>query len=246
MSHKRRIIHKTKETENVFFKDYLDFSVKSHVVTSAGLYKLFQNERNTENKKIYRGKIFFEYILALEELFAFAYAIHKVHMGRPSARKIIFSYGNIDVLNFVKGYQAKQFNVIFSFPDVNKIPYNLTVTPQDLKKIYDTLKKILVDCKKEYLQMYPLFNKLKHCFLVKKNGPNVPDEYKGDELNIMTVSNRKKYQIVVQPIKSDTASITSELKNISLIENTIINLVRLFLAGYPENNFSLRVTKSPK
>lgn len=242
----QQIIHKSGESLAEQLKDYLSFGVKSHSIFTNILFREFSNpKRSLEERRVLRAKILFEYFLAMEELFAYAYALSQSHTKseHQSFREALFGYSNFQLNNFInQNFDRKNFDKIFGFPSEAELAKNLKTNTQTVNNIYNSLGETLNNAREEYNKNKGIFFKLKHCFLVKKRGPNIP-EYKGDEVFIMTRPKERETDIVIEalPLKKDL--VAREIKNISDIEAQIKNMIYIFFAKYRPGEFKLSIIK---
>lgn len=248
----RQIIHRSIETLEGYLKDYLSFGVKSHSIFVKILFREFLNTKSLEERRILRAKILFEYFLAMEELFAYAYAFNQenikndkenINSKHQNFRDALFDYTNIQLDKFVRQkFERRNLDEIFGFPDEAELAKNLKSDIQTVKGIYDSLSKTLNNAQEEFYKNKVIFFKLKHCFLIKERGPGI-SEYKGDEVFIMTRPKDRETDIVIEALPLEKDLVAREIENISEIENQIKNMIYFFFAKHKPGELKLSIKK---
>jgi hypothetical protein len=219
-------------------RDYLSFAVKAHAIASNQLLLAFNKVVEIPVKRVLRARIFSEYGMALEDLFAITFAISQAYRKEKykDFRTAIYGYGARDIEKLIKEHDFTEKDLYqgLSFPDISIIKTRL---PQNdnIEEIYTQISYVLREMKTEYPKILPIVNKLKHAFLVVNKPPKYIVKqlgYNGDEVFVRTQQSGYTTNNIIEALSLKHDLVKHEVNNIKIIENTLTSLLNIFLASF--------------
>lgn len=219
-------------------RDYLEFAIKIHSIVSGQLFTAFMEAPDVLVKRALRARIFSEYGMALEDLFAITFAVSQAYRKDvfKDFRDAIYGYGvkNIKELLSEHDFSELDLHKGLGFPEILFIQSELPRTPE-VNKIYPAISYVLKEMKPEYHRTLPTVNKLKHAFLVVNKPPAEIIEqlgYIGNEVFVRTQQSGYTTKNVIESLPLNEDLVKHEIDNMKVIENALTNLLRVLLASF--------------
>lgn len=231
---KSKILFTSIEKDSDKIRDYLAFAVKGHFIVSRVIYNNFIKYKKIEIKQFLRLKIFFEYMLAIEDLFINCFAIQQNHPGSRygTYRMAYFNFKNSELRNFMnQRFDEQKCKKLLSFTNLADLSTKLNMDYNKLSRYFNSTAYILNSMRLEYLNNKKAFYKLKHGFLVRNTSPN-NQFYKKNEVFIEGRTQIKGLTSEYTPLSMKIKDIKNEVKNIKIISNTITDMLRVFLIQF--------------
>ena len=231
------IVRTSKISPRGYLEDYIRYHLKHRSIVAATLMANWDNL--PENKRLAHGShILMELGGAIEELFAFTYAIHKQCNVPPETPpehvevlfQHLFNYRHPELYSFMSNTRFEDsLERLFNLPDADEMAAKFSFTTRLYKKYVRHAEETLEAKKDTFFErdFRSVFNKLKHPFLVL-----APEYWEGGQkfvLPILTESDDPGLVAKVIPFELSEKKLSVFADDIDYISQDLEFIIKLLL-----------------
>lgn len=225
------IEYRTQISINTFLSDYLKFGIRNRTVAIKALIEGWESLPYDE-QMLRAGKVLVEYGGAIEELFAFAYAVFK--QCNETAKDVfltyLFDYTSREIYDFIQGNNFKEsIYELYKLPEPHLLGRKFGKDPELLLNAVVEIGELIESIKTNFFEkgFRNIYNKLKHPFLVVS-----PENYPKNEKYVLPVMTKPEdsadlstaYPVDVHLERLESYS--EDVKHFAMIIETLIKLLQ--------------------
>jgi hypothetical protein len=229
--------HESQISPRMYCEDYVSFGIKHRVLAVKTLLTSWHTCEVGE-RVLLGAKVLHEYGGAIEELFAFTYAVYH-QCNAPVVKGVekevffdnLFDYGHKELWKFAKCTEFKDhLRTHLRLPKDDLMSEELQLEIGLYRKAVSAAEETLEGCKVDFFErkFQDIYNKLKHPFLVLSPGHNPSKlEY---VLNVLTKKKSPDVVATVMPVEVTLDNLRKYELSIKQITHDTITLIKLMLA----------------